>query len=373
MTEEEGMPTQESSELIEHNGEESTLEAIKETIRLPTFPELAPKNMPTLHTVYGRGALGELRSFGGKSLAQNMERVDAAITKTKELSNVYNRNHTEWTRRMINMEFYDPWMNMRQISAEMSSRRQALNDAKYRQLENEIEMRRLNRKLDSLLAKQAQYEAKETGDGVILGDDDIDEMANIDLEILEVQVEISKMQEGMIHGMSYIEGAMKEVLILEDLYDQLNDQINEEGKGFSEVEWEDHNARAHLRMAVAQSLRDVRSTGGITKGEQRLLEQIGVNPGVLERELVHYVNVFERGVIYDENGQEAGRRNLAELDMGVGTLQKFIEDTADKLIAASKQKSEMFGFKAEPRRDYMFTDNIAMLKGPDTETEESEE
>ena len=367
---EEGSVTEHSSEFLENNSDETALAAIEETLKLPTLPELAPKNMPTLQTVFGRGGLATLKSFGGKSLAENMERVDGAIAKTRELSNVYNRNHTEWTRRMINMEYYDPWMNMRQISAEMTSRRQALDDAKYRQLENEVELRKLTRKLERKQARLAEYQARGGGEDtdVILNDEELDEMDDLDLEIMGIQIEISKMQEGMLNGMSYIEGAMKEVLILEDLYDQLLKKIEEENEdqGFSEVEWEHNNARAHLRMAVSQSLRDVRQGGSISKGEQRLLEQIGINPGVLQRELRDFVRKFEEGIQVDEDGKEI-QVSIADQDMSVNTLRNFIEHTAERLIPFANLKSEMFGFRSETRTDYMYTDKIALQEKPDSE------
>ena len=350
MSEETNSSTELNSELLDANAENKTLLAIEETIQLATLPELAPKHLPTLEAVYGRGALGQLKSFGGNSLAENMDRVDKAIANTRELSNVYNRNHTEWTRRHINMEYYDPWMNMRQVSAEMSSRRQALDEAKYRQLENEVLIRREQRKLTRLQDKQMQIDKE----GLVLGDEE-DEYLDIDLDIMDIQIEISKMQEGIMNGMSYIEGAMKEVLILEDLYEQLKNQISD----FSEVEWEANNARAHLRMAISQSLRDVRERGCISKGEQRLLEQIGVNPGVIERELQEFVSKFERGNVVDDRGC-ATQVDLSAMDMSVNTLREFIESTAEKLIPATNIKSEMFGFNPEPKTDYMYTDKIAV-------------
>jgi len=302
---------------------EKALDAIDEDSRLPTLPEITPKNLPTLDGVFGRGSLGELQSFGGRSLADNMKDVQSAIDKTRELSNVYNRNHTEWTRRMINMEYYDPWMNMRQISAEMSSRRGALNEAKYRHLENEVKLRRYMRKLE-------EYENKLAQDP-----DSVDE-----LDVYSLRIKIAKIQDGMREGLAYIEGAMKEVLILETLYEDLKKQIHD----FNEDDWEKHNARAHLRMAISQSLRDVRGGGSISKGEQRLLEQIGVNPGKLQLELREFVKNFEENPEYD--------------DISIATLNRFICETADKLLPVSNMKSELFGFNPEPKKDYMYLEKI---------------
>ena len=113
-----------------------------------TLPEVAGEHLPTLADVYGRGMLAELKSFGGKSLADNMARVDKAIADTRELNNVYNRNHSAWTRAYINLDNYDPWFNMRQVSAEISSRRAALTEAKWRHLENEIKVKKILRKIE---------------------------------------------------------------------------------------------------------------------------------------------------------------------------------------------------------------------------------
>jgi hypothetical protein len=313
---------------IDHD---KALDAIDADSRLPTLPDITPKNLPTLDGVFGRGSLGQLQSFGGRSLGENMKDVQNAIEKTRELTNVYNRNHTEWTRRMINMEYYDPWMNMRQISAEMSSRRGALNEAKYRHLENEVKLRRYMRKLE-------EYETKLEEDP-----DSVDE-----LDVYSLRIKIAKIQDGIREGLSYIEGAMKEVLILENLYEDLKNQIHD----FSEEDWEKHNARAHLRMAISQSLRDVRGGGSISKGEQRLLEQIGVNPGKLQHELREFVEKYENNPDYD--------------DISIGTLNRFICETAEKLLPVTDLKSEIFGFNPEPKKDYMYLEKIGKLLPDDS-------
>jgi hypothetical protein len=378
-----------SSELEANNAQTTALEALEDTMSLITLPEITPKHLPTLKDSFARGKLAELKSFGGHSLAYNMERVDSAISKTKELSNIYNRNHSEWTRRMINLDHYDPWFNMRQISAEMSSRRSALNESKYRHMKNEVKLRRLFKKKDRYLEIMQEQNAPVTeeyisaaeikdkpvpfhvsvSDGdktrveMMVYDEKLGEArpAKIDeLHLHELMIEISEMQEGILNGMSFIEGAMKEVLILEDLYDQLKLQINT----FSEADYEDHNARAHLRQAIAQSLRDVRGGGTITKGEQRLLEQIGVNPTRLQKELRAFVADAKTG----ENGDE----------LSILRTKEFIESVADMYLKAGvvEAKSEAFGFKSKPRTDYMYTDKIGKIEnntqshepGPTVET-----
>lgn len=280
----------------------------------------------SLAKVYSIGSIANKESFGGKKLVENMARVDKAITKLRKLDDIYNRNHSEWTRRMINMDHYDPWFNMRQISAELSSRQAALQEAKWRHVENQIKVEEMIQKLE--------------------------ENPNMEkFKKLKLQAKIARHQEGLETGMKYIEGAMKEVLILEDLFDQLTKQIND----FNEEDYEKHNARAHIRQAISQSLRDVRMHGHITKGEQELLEQIGINPGRMQVILRDYVK------------QEAEKDEISVVD-----LKRFIDETSNKLVemGVSDKKSELWGFNPKPRNDYM---HLGKIKNDGLLTDQSDE
>ena len=323
----------------------------KETGTL-TLPEIAPESMPTLRDVYGRGALAELKSFGGKSLAINMGRVDKAITETRELSQVYNRNHSAWTRTYINLDSYDPWFNMRQVAAEVSSRRAALTETKWKHIENEIEVKRLMIKLRKYEDHFQKLDSAPSVDGLVEIDkpiiidieDGVEVILNPDRQLAEldaykIRTEIAKLQEGMLNGMSHIEGAMKEILILAELYEQLQVELN----NFNESDYEKHNARAHLRQALAQSLRDVRGGGSISKGEQRFLEQIGVNPGRLQEELREFIEL--------EKDTD---------DMSITLLKTFIDSTADKIIKSGviSQKAKLFGLNPEMNEDHIYLDRI---------------
>ncbi len=326
-----------------------------------TLPEVAGDHLPTLKDVYGRGKLAELKSFGGKSLADNMERVDKAIEETRELGNVYNRNHSAWTRAYINLDNYDPWFNIRQVAAEISSRRAALTEAKWRHLENEIKVKKILKKIQMFKDHFDRLDSQVDG-GVVNYDPtepiflDVDEegkksyihpdrdMAQLDMYRLET--ELAKIQEGLLNGMHYIEGAMKEILILDDLYKQLQSQIND----FNEADYEKANARAHLAQAISQSLRDVRSGGGISKGEQRFLEQIGVNPMVMQDILRDFV----------ENTERKPNPDTGHTDITIKTLKNFIDTLTDHIIAtgAVDLKANLFGIKPHQDESFMYLDKI---------------
>ena len=140
--------------------------------------------------------------------------------------------------------------------------------------------------------------------------------------------------------MAYIEGAMKDVLELGDLYDQL---INKHGP-ITETMVEEEEARTHLRRSLVQCLRDVRQTGTITKGEQEYLEQIGANVSKVQAEMQNFIK-WERSdeAPWDGDG-----------------LFKFIDDLTDILLKASvaEKRMEFLGLEEKVNVDNTYTYNI---------------
>lgn len=254
--------------------------------------------------VFGAGSLAKTESFGGRSLAQNTELVDKALQNTTELQNIWNRSHSQWTWKYINLSYHGDFKNLRQISAEITSKKQALNQAKWKHVKNEIAIKKIEEKLQT---------------------EDLDYWKEIDL-----QIQLAEKREAMAEGMFYIEGAMKDVLALNELYEQMKDKY----EGFTEDDFEREEAKSHLKRSVVQCIRDVRQTGSITKGEQEYLEQIGVNPTKMLFLIREYINKEE-----------------TKDDWSVSGLHKFVADIVDELIdvmKVDKKKMEIMGFDPEP-------------------------
>ena len=266
--------------------------------------------------VFGRGTLAKTESFGGRSLIENSEMVDKALMNTADLQNIWNHSHTQWTWRHINLSYHSPWKNMRQIAAEMASKRSALNEAKWRQIRNEIKIKKMEEQLNS---------------------GDLDYWKEV-----ELKVKLAEMREGLAEGMSYIEGAMKDVLALNELYEQLKEQCN----NFNEEDVEKEESRAHLKRSLVQCIRDVRQGGSITKGEQEYLEQIGVNPSKMQMLIRKYVQEEEQQT---ESWDTTG-------------LYEFVDGVVSDLIDNMKvdvQRMAHMGFKPEYKEGISYDKKIA--------------
>jgi hypothetical protein len=272
--------------------------------------------------VFGQGSLAKTESFGNRSLAENTLMVDQALQKTSELQNVWNRSHSQWMWKHINLSYHSPEKNMRQIAAEINGKKNALNEAKWKQVRNEIKIRKIE---------------EEIGQG------NLDYWKEVDLK-----VKLLELKENMATGTAYIEGAMKDVLALTDLYEQLQENMGE----FTEEELENRESKAHLKRSVVQCIRDVRQSGSITKGEQEYLEQIGVNPSRMLHTIRAYVQKEASSNSWDNS----------ELHTFVDALVTELIDVAK----VDKVRMESMGFKHEvtPGISYSKPINAGLLEKP---------
>lgn len=276
----------------------------KEAIRVPTS------------YVFGRGSLAHAESFGDKTFAENAAQVDKAIEEVGKLENIWNHSHSQWTWRHLNLNYHAPLNNMRQICAEIAKLKGALNDAKWRNVEVELKIKKIQEELNK---------------------EDLDYWKEVELKI-----KLAKLREGLSEGMVYIEGAMKDVLALNKLYEELREKVN----GFSEVDVEREETKSHLRRSIVQCIRDVRQYGCITKGEQEYVENIGVNPSKLELLLRQYVEE---------------ERKIDSWD--VTPLFQFVEQLANDLTDVCKVDNrlmEVQGFSGKFVEDFAYGQKLAL-------------
>jgi hypothetical protein len=274
--------------------------------------------------VFGRGTVKSVQSFGNTSLLVNSTKVDKAFENVGELQNIWNHSHTQWTWKHLNLSYHAPYKNMRQIAAEIAKKKSALNEAKWRHVEAELKIRKIEEELQK---------------------EGIDYWREV-----ELKVKLLKLKEGLAEGVSYIEGAMKDTLVLNELYEQLKQKVS----GFSEYDIEKEETKSHLKRSIVQCIRDIRQGGSISKGEQEYVEQIGVNPMKLQALLRAYVENEAKQETWDVSG-----------------LYEFVDKVADELADVYKvdvARMKLQGFSENPIEEFTFTEKLALL--PKQEEEE---
>lgn len=268
------------------------------------------QTVSSLAKMFDKNDLANVPSFGGATLAENARKTSIAINKMANLERIWNRSKTEWIWKHGNMCYYNDIGNLRQLSAELSSKREALDQAKWKclKVEANIAIKKEELEQETSPAKRAL-----------------------------IEIEIAEMEEGFSTGMNYIEGAFKDVLTIETLYDQIMERIG----SFSEQDVEANEVKYHIMLVVSQALRDVRATGKISVGNAEYMEWIGLNVSKIEMDLHAAVKYEQTCGSYD------------------GTyIKEFVNKMADELYEISNKRAEVMGFT----RDDQFNKAIPYSK-----------
>ena len=71
--------------------------------------------------------IAKYESYGGNTLEQNLANADQAIASVQYTERIFDRSRSQWMLKFLTCSNADGWLRMRQISAEMSKKRTALN------------------------------------------------------------------------------------------------------------------------------------------------------------------------------------------------------------------------------------------------------
>lgn len=246
--------------------------------------------------------VSNLPSFGNNTVKQNISKVDEVFVKIKELHRIWNHPMSQFMWKHLNLTSASKHRNYRQIVAELSDKKKTFDGIKWGFLENEIKLSELE---DKLTEQQNNPQVSK-------------------YDIMRTQIEIMKLKESVEESLPYIEGAMKDVLIINDVYEAFKTEHGE----FSEEEFEKEEAKSNLIKSLSQCLRDIREHGSITKGEQEYLEQIGVNPTKAREELTKYIVEVE-----------------TKSDWDVSTLNQFLDEFSTFLLPYVNKKLLAYGVK----------------------------
>jgi len=238
----------------------------------------------------------ESASYGGNSLAVNIEKAEIAIADVQYTERIWDRSRSQWMLKHLTCSQADGWMRLRQVSAEMSSKRMALNESKFGYLKKKAE---IGVKREEMLdASPANYKL-------------------LEIEIMELEAQT---QEVLVK----VEGALKEVQTLGGMHDTLKERLGD----ITEEEFEKAQTKAHIKRAMQQATREVRECGTIKTGNQEYLEQSGVSA-------TYALKLIKEFLIQEEKATNTSM------------LYDFLDKVAVELEPASNLQLEIFGFVSD--------------------------
>jgi len=203
-------------------------------------------------------SLVEFKVFDNNKLAKlasNMPEINRA-------TNVFGRQNSQTTGKLMSLHMISqsPYRRLKQCLAEIERKRQALK-------ENIFKLRKERVELDKLIAKKQRWFDGETEL------DDIDRDFELQLLNIEIEEKVANIGDTSI----YIEGALKEIGMYQDAYNEIKESYNIPDD-WDEDDFEKCEIEEHIKTSFLHAIRDVEMTGRLNVGTHEYLEQYGVNP-----------------------------------------------------------------------------------------------
>ena len=236
------------------------------------------------------------KSYGGKSLQDNLESAERAIQKVQYTERIFDRSRSQWMLKFLTCSNADGWLRLRQISAEMNRKRRALTEAKFGYMKKLTEAKI---KRDEMLEEENENKK------------------------LLLEIEATEFECYAAETLVKVEGALKEVECLAQMHDTLKEKLGD----INEEEFEKAQTRSHIKRAVTQAIREVKECGKIKCGNAEYLEQAGLSTTAILKDIF----------IFLEEESQAGVNDTS-------MLHRFLDTTAEKYEGAMIQQAEWLGF-----------------------------
>lgn len=194
----------------------------------------------------------------------SLKDVETALVDCSELFDIFNHSHTQFNWKLQNVTHASDARNIRQLAAELNSKKRALEDNKFNFIKKKL-------KLKIKIEKAEKKKLTET------------EKQLLDVEIAEMESQMEFLR------IAY-EGAMKDVMVLFSIYNELKEKVIKKYGKLDEEVLELEEGEYWIKRLITQSLRQVRMTGRIDAGNQEALEQIGINPSSALTFILDYLN-----------------------------------------------------------------------------------
>ena len=245
----------------------------------------------------------ELAVIDSKKLAkisQRMVEIDRAnLTAGKKNTQVTSQLMT------LTMLCDAPYRRLRQVLAQIEKTRNAIEENIFNLRKKKVELKRLRESDDEL--------------DIIEGD---------------------HIEHGMQRGKIYLEGALKELAMFQETYDEIKKTHNIPDD-WDEVNMEKEEIANHIRMAFRNGVRNIMTGGALGNGTLEYLEQFGIHPQTAHKMIAGYIEKTNKLI-------EEGRAPT------VDHLYEFLDYCAETFQDAHKAVMKRIGIEELIKDEYLY-------------------
>jgi len=240
-----------------------------------------------------------------------IQKISERMVEMERANQTLGKKNTQTTSQLMTLTMLtdSPYRRLRQCLTQIEKKKNALRDNFFRFQKQELEIKEWEKE-DTPLAK----------------------------------VNIAEARSGMESSKVYIEGALKEIAIFQDAYEEIRKNNN------IPVLWDEEDAeldeiRHHIRQAFRQSHRDMILTGSISQGNAEYLEQYGVHLQTARNYIKQYIDQCE-GLIAE--------KAYPTIDHLYEFLDKCVETFGEEYIKTMHH----IGITELVRSEWLFKNNV---------------
>jgi len=251
-------------------------------------------------------------------LADNMPEINRA-------TNVFGKQNSQATSKFMTLQMIaqSPYRRLKQCLAQIERKRGALKENIFRLRKEKVE-------LDRLLYKKSNLESLES----------FDKETDFDLQIIEI--EIQEKAANIADSTLYIEGALKEIGIFQESYNEIKESYNIPDN-WDEADYERAEIEEHVKTAFLHVIRDVEMTGRLNVGTHEYLEQYGVNPHTAYKLVLKYLSNVEKMEAQDKYAN-------------IRILYDFLDEMYETFKNEYKHAMERIGIKSLITSDMLYVE-----------------
>lgn len=227
-------------------------------------------------------------------MAENMKEINKSMNGFGKLSSQYEKS-------FFTLVHQTPYRNLKQILAEIESRRGAIKENEWRIKKDMIKLAQLEEKIHATNDKYKKA------------------LLNLEYE---------KKQSNLSDTRLYFEGAIKELYHLQQLFEEI--KANHGIKDFDEIDVEEAEEEYHIKRGFEQAYQNMNDNNtSMGLAEQEYLLQNGINPVQAKLDIIARINEVQQEAQYRLNQNDNSRITM-------DGHYKWLDDMVEKYKGCSK-------------------------------------
>jgi len=256
-----------------------------------------------------------------KEYGEMVKNIQNTLPSTSIVSNNFYKTHSQFHNCFLDINELTSINSLKHILARIEKKKSALSDTHFKRKKSQIEIKRKQKKLETVSDE-------------------------FDRELL--QVEIDELICGIAEGDNYIRGAIRELSYLMTQYNSVMEKIGKDH--ITEEDYEKDEIRYHIMTAFKQALISSRPRNGIVdEGNTIYFFDLGINAAAAQTEIFKYL--YEEKKVLDKGELPSHEMTTKWLEECVDLFQDSVMNYAEKKGFILRDEKSLHKLNSEEKQE----------------------